>query len=308
MITYVAGSLFESPASVLVNTVNTVGVMGKGVAAAFRRLYPEMYGEYRRLCEAGKIDIGTLWLYRTQHKSVLNFPTKKHWRNPSRPEYIEAGLKAFVRMYQVAGITSVAFPALGCGNGGLDFERQVQPLMERYLKDTKANVFIYPHRTSLALPEHADLEEMSRWLQSMPEDLPFIEVWEELGTIIADGRPLACCNSTMTFRFAIASEPSGIVVKWSDGEYLLEYEQLLDVWQELRTGGFSDGHVSGTSSSVIARAVQALFIQLAYVKPVRLAPGYENKGAFTDGARYGLQFVPCSSDQEPAQLSLLATA
>ncbi len=85
MITYVSGDLFKTPARVLVNTVNTVGVMGKGVAKEFKRLFPQMFQEYRGACENKKFDIGNLFLYKTPNKWVLNFPTKRHWRNPSRP-------------------------------------------------------------------------------------------------------------------------------------------------------------------------------------------------------------------------------
>jgi O-acetyl-ADP-ribose deacetylase (regulator of RNase III) len=305
VIFYVEGNLFESPASVLVNTVNTVGVMGKGVAAAFRRLYPEMFGEYRALCEAGKIAIGTLWLYRTANKSVLNFPTKTHWRKPSKPEYVEEGLRTFVRVYQAAGISSVAFPALGCGNGGLDFQGQVKPLMERYLRDVKANVFVYPHRVSTAAPEHREIGQMSRWLRSVPEDLSFVEVWDELASLVASGPTFPCDDRTVRFHYQLSTEPQGIRVSWSDGEYTLLYEQLLDIWQELRAVGFSECRVSGTSSSLLARAVQALLTQLPYVRSVRLAPSYDSESAFRDGARYGVQFTPRTASHAP-QLDFLS--
>ena len=78
MITYIACDLFKSPARVLVNTVNTVGVMGKGIAKDFKQVYPEMFSQYQRICEKGSFDIGTLWLYKTPNKWVLNFPTKRH--------------------------------------------------------------------------------------------------------------------------------------------------------------------------------------------------------------------------------------
>lgn len=107
--------------------------MGKGVALTFKRSYPEMFKRYRALCEAGEYDIGKLFLWRTPHKWVLNLPTKKHWRNPSRPEYVEAGLNAFVRNFEKMRISSVAFPPLGCGNGELDFAEVVRPIMDRYL-------------------------------------------------------------------------------------------------------------------------------------------------------------------------------
>ena len=96
MITYVRGNIFEAPAQTLVNTVNTVGVMGKGIALTFKSIYPEMFRQYVELCDAGELDIGRLFLYRTSNKLILNFPTKKHWRNPSKLEYIEAGLQTFV--------------------------------------------------------------------------------------------------------------------------------------------------------------------------------------------------------------------
>src|SRR5437773_477164 len=114
MITYVKGTLFESPAKTLVNTVNTVGVMGKGIAKRFKEIYPEMFSKYQHLCENKQLQIGKLWLYKTEHKWILNFPTKVHWRQPSRPEYIEEGLRAFAASYPTQGITSIAFPRLGC--------------------------------------------------------------------------------------------------------------------------------------------------------------------------------------------------
>ena len=117
MITYVVCDLFESPARVLVNTVNTVGVMGKGIAKQFKQIYPEMFQEYQQICERHSLDIGELWLYKTANRWILNFPTKRHWRQPSRVEYIERGLRTFVEMYHIYGITSVSFPQLGCGNG-----------------------------------------------------------------------------------------------------------------------------------------------------------------------------------------------
>ena len=109
MITYVIGDLFHSPAKVLVNTVNVVGVMGKGIAKDFKTIFPEMFQEYQALCEKKKIDTGKLHLWRGPHKWVLNFPTKTLWRYPSKPEYIESGLKTFVAGYARNSISSIAF-------------------------------------------------------------------------------------------------------------------------------------------------------------------------------------------------------
>ncbi|GAA0615572.1 hypothetical protein GCM10009001_36010 [Virgibacillus siamensis] len=96
MITYVRKDIFESPAQVLVNTVNTVGVMGKGIAKTFKIMYPDMFKQYQILCEDNQLTVGKLWIFKTEHKWILNFPTKTHWRSPSKLAYIEEGLKKFV--------------------------------------------------------------------------------------------------------------------------------------------------------------------------------------------------------------------
>ncbi len=143
MISYVHGDIFTSEAQVLVNAVNTVGVMGKGIALEFKRRYPQMFKEYQGICKAGQFKVGQLWLYKSADKWILNFPTKIHWRDPSRLEYIEAGLRTFAAIYAQDEITSIAFPQLGCGAGGLDWESQVRPLMERYLSPLSIRIEIY---------------------------------------------------------------------------------------------------------------------------------------------------------------------
>lgn len=153
MITYDQGSLFTSSAQALVNTVNTVGVMGKGIALSFKIQYPDMFQAYKAACADGKVRIGSLWLWNAPARLIVNFPTKKHWRNPSQLPWIEDGLKAFVNLYEAAGITSVAFPPLGCGNGGLDFLTQVQPLMEQYLAPLPIAVTIYGPSPKISLSD-----------------------------------------------------------------------------------------------------------------------------------------------------------
>lgn len=151
MITYVKMNIFESPAQVIVNTVNTVGVMGKGIAKQYKTFYPEMFKEYQKFCEAKLLEVGKLWIYKTENKWILNFPTKKHWRNPSKIEYIEEGLQKFVDTYKEKGIRSISFPPLGCGNGGLNWENEVKPLMEKYLKDIDIDVFIHVPMDRMAI-------------------------------------------------------------------------------------------------------------------------------------------------------------
>lgn len=142
MITFIRGNLFESKAQTLVNTVNCVGVMGKGVALSFKKKFPEMYKDYRKLCHDGKMNPGKLTLYKETTPWVLNFPTKRHWRANSKIEDIELGLIKLAKRYQEWGIKSLAMPALGCGYGGLNWE-DVRPLIEKYLSDLEIDIEVY---------------------------------------------------------------------------------------------------------------------------------------------------------------------
>ena len=143
------GNIFESQATTLVNTVNCVGVMGKGIAQEFKRKCPEMFSEYVAMCKSGEVKPGTPYLYQDLlGNSILNFPTKDHWRSPSKLSYIILGLDWFRCHYKRLGITSIAFPPLGCGNGGLSWSI-VGPLMYSKLKDLPINIEIYaPYGTA----------------------------------------------------------------------------------------------------------------------------------------------------------------
>lgn len=117
------GNLFASRAQCLVNTVNCVGVMGKGVALEFRRRFPKMFEEYRRICQAGKLRPGQIWLYREEHPWILNFAVKNDWKQPSRIDWVKSCLVKFVASYRRLGIHSVAMPWLGAMNGRLEWEK-----------------------------------------------------------------------------------------------------------------------------------------------------------------------------------------
>ena len=137
------GDLFSSKASTLVNTVNCVGVMGKGIAKEFKQKYPAMFKDYKSRCSAGLVKLGEPYLYTDLlGTSILNFPTKNHWRSSSRIRDISDGLDWFVAHYNKLGISSIAFPPLGCGNGGLSWH-EVGPLMYQKLKDLPIEIWIY---------------------------------------------------------------------------------------------------------------------------------------------------------------------
>ncbi|KKN85782.1 hypothetical protein LCGC14_0275890 [marine sediment metagenome] len=144
MITYQQGNIFDSQMECLVNPVNTVGVMGKGLALEFKRRYPAMFSSYVRLCNSKQLVVGNphLWTGPFGFK-VLLFPTKKHWRQPSKELYIKGGLRVVAQAVSAGLIDSIAFPAIGCGLGGLDFETQVRPLLDKYLADLPIDVEVY---------------------------------------------------------------------------------------------------------------------------------------------------------------------
>ena len=129
----IKGNLFNSAAQALANTVNCVGVMGKGIALEFRRRYPEMFEAYRRDCEDERLSPGRIYYYPTKGRLILNITTKRHWRYPSRMEWIESALGQFVREYREKDIRSVAFPLLGAESGKLR-PQAVRGLMRRYLQ------------------------------------------------------------------------------------------------------------------------------------------------------------------------------
>ncbi len=137
MIHFKQGDIFAAPLEALVNPVNTVGRLGKGLALEFNRRFPENSVAYERACATEKLDAGRVLLVDRgdlqEPRWIINFPTKKHWRNPSKLEYIESGLPALVNALLEHQIRSVAVPALGCGLGGLDWA-DVRPRIQAALE------------------------------------------------------------------------------------------------------------------------------------------------------------------------------
>lgn len=124
------GNLLTADVDALVNTVNTDGVMGKGLALQFKKAFPENFASYERACKAGEVKIGQMHVVPrlASPRFIINFPTKRHWRQPSRLEYVREGLRDLVAQVKHLAITSIAVPPLGCGNGGLEWSA-VRPLI-----------------------------------------------------------------------------------------------------------------------------------------------------------------------------------
>jgi len=147
MIKYIKGNILESSAHALVNTVNTVGVMGKGIALQFKKAFPNNYKAYREVCKKKEIEIGKLFVYTDSNilsgkKTIINFPTKTDWRKPSEYEYIEKGLDNLLNIISQYNIKSIAIPPLGAGNGGLEWEK-VKRIIENKLKNVDIDIYIY---------------------------------------------------------------------------------------------------------------------------------------------------------------------
>jgi O-acetyl-ADP-ribose deacetylase (regulator of RNase III)/uncharacterized protein YwgA len=147
MIQFVTGNILESQAEALVNTVNTEGVMGKGIALQFKKAFPFNFKVYENACKEGTISIGKLLSVRDKsllggEKIVINFPTKTSWRKPSEYQYIEKGLKDLVDLIQKENISSIAIPPLGSGQGGLNWDK-VKSLISIYLEEVDAEIFVY---------------------------------------------------------------------------------------------------------------------------------------------------------------------
>ena len=134
MIEFKTGDILQADAEALVNTVNCVGIMGRGIALQFKQAFPDNFKAYEAACARTEVQPGRMFVTETgflaNPKYIINFPTKRHWRSPSRLEDIESGLQALVEEIKTRGIRSIAVPPLGCGNGGLDW-KEVRPLIER---------------------------------------------------------------------------------------------------------------------------------------------------------------------------------
>lgn len=262
MLTYLTTNLFTSPAQTLVNTVNTVGVMGKGIAAQFKTLYPAMFDVYRQRCQAGQLQTGQLLFYRTPNKIIVNFPTKQHWRGKSRFEWIEAGLETFVRQYTDYGIASVSFPQLGCGNGELDWPTQVQPLMERYLKDLPIPIYIHLYRQKPNfVPERLG---KSNDIQHERQPISFNQLWDDLQSL----SPPSILNE-------VHFDDEAIEFVLPTGKASIVYRQdVEDLWNTLRLQGtIGDDTIP---EPIRADGLTALLFdfleQLPYIEPVALYP------------------------------------
>jgi O-acetyl-ADP-ribose deacetylase (regulator of RNase III) len=189
-----SGDILESPAEALVNTVNCVGVMGRGIALQFKNRFPENYKEYAQACKLSEVKPGRMFVTNTNQlqspKYIINFPTKRHWRGKSRLEDIDAGLADLVQIVADLKVTSIAVPPLGCGLGGLPWQvvkarileafqdlEQVQVYLYEPISETSCKPNVKAHKTPQMTPGRAALVGlMHRYLCGLLD--PFVSLLE----------------------------------------------------------------------------------------------------------------------------------
>lgn len=264
MIEYIEGDIFESPAQVIVNTVNTVGVMGKGIALSFKKRYPKMYERYKDVCEQGLLKTGKLMLFYEADYWLLLFPTKESWRQPSKLEYIEAGLQKFVQTYAAKGITSIAFPRLGCGNGELKWE-DVKPLMEQYLKKLPISVYIYLGTNPDEEPEHKTPRKTIAWLKRNAKDMSFTGVKDDLRH--------NCAILPYEFKWnnkqvSMKYQDKSVIFTWEhqSAEKVVSEDELYRVWDNLR----SSAVISVGSATEQESLLFALLHSAGYLSKIKI--------------------------------------
>jgi O-acetyl-ADP-ribose deacetylase (regulator of RNase III) len=148
MIQLQQGDMLEADVEALVNAVNTKGVMGKGIALQFKKAYPAMFKAYHKACRVGEVQTGKMHTFDRGvsecPRYIINFPTKAHWRLPSKIEYIQDGLSALVLEVKHNAIQSIAIPALGCGLGGLEWDEVFPMIQTAFLEFPEVRVLVYP--------------------------------------------------------------------------------------------------------------------------------------------------------------------
>ncbi len=246
MIRKVQGDLLKTDVQALVNTVNTVGVMGRGVALQFKRAYPENYKAYRKVCEQNQLRPGKLYTFNLNRlhnpRYIINFPTKRHWKGKSRIEDIESGLNALVHEIDRLGIESIALPPLGCGLGGLDWN-DVYRRIEEALGDLE-NVQVLVFEPTGA-PKAEDMKTRTRRPRMTPGRAALLALMKRYLEPMMDETVTLIEIHKLMYFMQEAGEPLRLsFVKGTYGPYAENLHHVLDRIE----GHFIVGYGEGTET------------------------------------------------------------
>lgn len=238
MIEYKKGNLLETDAEALVNTVNCVGVMGKGIALQFKQAFPENFIEYQKACRLEEIKPGKMFTVPTNKllnpKFIINFPTKTHWKGKSKLEYIESGLNSLIYEIKRLGIQSIAVPPLGCGNGGLNWDDVRTLIVNAFAELPEVTVYLFapegspdPDTIKIATKKPAFTRSRALFLSLMDNyaapgySLSLLEIQKLAYFLQNTGEPLRL-NFTKNL-YGPYAENLNFVLQRLDGHYIRGY-------------------------------------------------------------------------------------
>lgn len=242
MIKEAAGNLLRADAEALINTVNTVGVMGKGIALQFKKAYPSMYDAYRKAAKAGEVRLGQMQVWPTGQmtgpKYVINFPTKGHWKSNSKLKDIEAGLDDLIAVIRRLGIESIAVPPLGCGNGGLDWADVEPKIVAAFEELPEVDVLLFP---PVGAPTAAEMVTASPRPSMNPNRAALVEILNRYAgqALMAPGQIEA---QKLLYFLQVAGQPLSLnFTKHHYGPYADNLRHVLHLVEGHFISGFGDG-------------------------------------------------------------------
>ena len=243
MIETVTGDLLQSDADALVNTINTEGVMGKGIALRFRRRFPAMYDDYRRACKAGTVQIGHMLVWETGAvtgpRHIVNFPTKRHWRSRSRIADVEAGLTDLARVIRERNIHSIAVPPLGAGNGGLPWPQVRQAILTGLGGLSDVQVLLYEPQGA---PDPRQMVTATPAKPLSENTAAFVDALGRYLTMVIDGKPSLIEVQKLMYFLQEAGQPLNLrFIRGLYGPYADQLRHVMIFTEGTYTVGFGDG-------------------------------------------------------------------
>jgi O-acetyl-ADP-ribose deacetylase (regulator of RNase III) len=271
MLITVETEIFHSPARVLVNPVNTAGVMSSGVSAEFKRFFPDAFSRYRSLCEAGQIEPGRLFFYRADFRTVLHLPIKRHWRTTSTAEIVETGLQKLAAIWADQGIHTLAIPRFA--EGELDWDTVIRPMLEIYLAPLPIPVYLH-HQS---MPDtRRSIRQIDQSLNQPSQYLPFNRIWKDLGRIVRRtyGQFTTEDHRSYTVAFQDGARYSRLVIT-PDGETSVSVgaPSLTELWDMLQSARMLLPSQFPSGLEAIAPYLIPLLAKTDYMRVVRAAMG-----------------------------------